>query len=158
MWYLALAVLSADTAFRSRLEGLSRAQFTDPAVTADEIHYLAAEAMRDIARFRFDDAARACRDGLARIETGAPKPYEIAAKATILCLEQAIVAKDSDRLAASISARAERQQAYYQKGTNRNFPAGLLDIEGLGLLTLAREQGLRIAVESVYLPLALVEP
>ncbi len=156
-WYLAQAVLCRDKTFRGQLEGLSRAQFTDATVRGDEIYYLAAEAMRDIARGDLDQAAEACGDGVARIEAGAPKPHEIAAMEAILRLEAAIAAKDPDRLAAAIAARTQRQQAYFQKGTNRNFRAGLLDIEGLGLLKLAREQGLSVAVDSVYLPLELLE-
>jgi hypothetical protein len=157
MTYLALAILWPDREFRKELEGFPRSRFTNKNVKADEIFYLAAEAMRDISVGKLDTASEAAAAGLDRLKAkDGPNPYAKDAMEAILLLLDAIAHKDNAKLKAATMARSKKYDSSYSKAAARNFPSGLLDVTGLGLLKLARENELNAGVESVYLPSELL--
>ncbi len=48
-----------------------------------------------------------------------------------------------------------RAQSFRRHGTDA--PIGALDLPGLGLCRLARERGLQVAIQHVYLPLPVLD-
>ena len=157
MTYLGLAVLSSNSAFREYLEALQRGDFTDRTVKADEAFYLAAEGMRDLAKGDLEGALGASRAGLDRLESAEPNPGAKLALEAILQLEQAIARKDQAAFVAALNERAEKDRVSYSKAAARNFPSGLLDVVGLSLLKLGRDNGLHPGDGSVYLPTGVLE-
>src|SRR5215467_15068647 len=157
MTYLALAILCSNDVLLDDLKARQRSEFTDSTVKADEVFYLAAEAMRDIAAARPEDALNAVQAGLSRLDTDGPNPGAKLANKAILLLEEAIAQKDQTKLAAAVSARIEKDKTSFSRPAARNFPGGLLDVVGLGLLKLAADRGMRTATDSVYLPTGLLE-
>jgi hypothetical protein len=157
MMYLALALLSANHEFRKELEGFQRSRFTNENVEADEVFYLAAEAMRDVSAGRIDTARDATSAGLSRLEAkDGPNRDAKEAMEAILLMLAALVHKDEAKLGLAMMARSKEFGGGYSKAAVKNFPGGLLDITGLGLLRLGREKGLNAAAESVYLPSELL--
>jgi hypothetical protein len=157
MTYMALAILCSDDELLDHLTARERSEFTDSTVKADEVFYLAAEAMRDIAAGRIEDASNAARVGLARLATDGPNPGAKVAMEAILQLEDAIAQKDQAKLIAAIRARIDKDKSSYSRPAARNFPSGLLDVVGLGLLRLGANHGLSTPTDSVYLPTPLLE-
>jgi hypothetical protein len=157
MTFLALAILCSNEVLLGQLKARRRSDFTDSTVKADEVFYLAAEAMRDIAAGLLEDALRASEAGLARLGDNGPNPGAKLATEAILMLEEATAQKDQTRLIVAVQARSEKNKTSYSKPAARNFPGGLLDVVGLGLLKLARDNGLSVPDDSVYLPTRLLE-
>jgi hypothetical protein len=157
MTYLALANLRQQGEFRKMLESFQRSKFTNEEIEEDEIFYLGAEAMGHISAGRFDLAEKSISAALARANSRSVDRDAKEVMVPIVLLEQAIVEKDQSKLAEAIKARHEEYRRNYSHVEVRNYPEGLLDVLGLGLLKLARRNGLDVATESVYLPTELLE-
>jgi hypothetical protein len=75
---------------------------------------------------------------------------------SILALQRQILAGNQTALAEAFARRSAAFEAKFRNPAIANSPRSLLDLNGLAHAALARRAGLDVAVDSVYLPLALL--
>jgi len=154
--YLSLAIICRQEGFRKMLEGLQRHQYTNTNIEADEIFYMAAEAMAALSADKADTARDITARALARARSKEVDKLARAVMEPVLMLEAAIADRDAHGLASAVKAQHERHRANYSPKSARNAPSGLLDVRTVGMLALARKHGLPADPSNVYTPLELL--
>ena len=71
-------------------------------------------------------------------------------------LEHAIAARDDAAFVQALDARLAQYAKQYSAPDLQNYPDGLIDLQALGLLQLARKAGMQVASDSVYCPAFLL--
>jgi hypothetical protein len=153
-FYLALAVLMRQDGLRRGLQSLPRARFTDPDIRTDELVYVMSEAMAALAAGDRERAAELARAGLDRAPGSEPVARDLASP--VLRIIASIATRDAAGLSAAIADREREHARAYTARSQRNSPDALIDIVGLGLLQLAKDEGLTLPPAGVYLPVELL--
>lgn len=155
--YLALAAIARDEEAIAHLAALPRERFTNPDVEAEEVVYLAAEATAALAARRREAAAERVAAAHAELTRRDLYPHDRRFAETLIAIAAATLANDADALSAATVARHEHARRAASHPAARELWTSLLDFEGLGLLALARDAGLRPSRGGIYLPLDLLE-
>jgi hypothetical protein len=77
--------------------------------------------------------------------------------ASALEIQQRLLQRDAAGLSRAFARRAAAYAAKFRHPEIVNSPQSLLDLNGLALAALARATGLQVQIDSVYLPLSLLD-
>lgn len=153
---ISLAIVLDDREASELFAKQPRSRYTNEDVKADEVVYTVAEL---ISAFVLKD-----KNTSERI-LGANNPDTMDAKKIfrydrmiffpLLSLLSAIQKKDSNKFTVSMNVRETEFVKFFSRTDEKNDPEALIDLPGLAVLILAKEQGLAVEDKSVYRPKGL---
>jgi len=148
--WLCQANMCNQQVFRKRLEQMTRADYTNPNMKADELSYMACEIMTDLSAGRPREADARIAVALANL-TG-----KFASLDALVRSAQAILAKDTKAFDNALDTRIAAHIQSYSSSDVRHYPGGLIDLVALGTIKIAQRYGLQPTLKSVYLPVELI--
>ncbi len=151
MTLLALANEVGRPGLKTSLENLSRDEITQENVHADDAFYQCAEAMAHLSARRVEQAAVVSKSSLTHLRGRQASPPTRAAVQTLLEMVHAIAVTSESELDASVTARQDAYARTYSQKEARNYPSGLLDLRGTGLIRIAHSLGMSVHTRSPYL-------
>jgi len=155
--FLAIAVIREHSSLKGHLTKLSRNGFTNPNIEDYELRYIAAEIFEHLVAQRFVSAQESLKRAFDEIQQlNIPQMVREDLEPTIH-IANAILGSNSSEFDKSIKSRILYRQKICSKTSVKNYPTCLVDIVGLSFIKIAREMGIEVTFESVYLPLELIK-
>ncbi len=152
---LSAALVARDDAAARQLAALERKGFTNPNIECPEILYQLAELQASLTLGQADAVAgRAAllRQTLQRQSPNAiPRPQDFQAP-----LALAVADGDADALQAAVAAHLVGYPKIFRRPSLREASEAMLDIWGLGFLSLAMARDMAPVDGNPYLPIALL--
>ena len=153
---LAIAVITGDMDFASRLAAQPRERYTTDGVEASEIHYLVPEILGDLVLGKnkeFNAHVSAAQKELA----GKKVAREIRQWAeALVAIAAAIGEANQAALDAALAAREKDFVKTYRSPDDREDSNSLLDTTAVAFLHFAVSKGLKYSKPSVYIPHDLI--
>lgn len=153
---LSVALVLGQADLARTLADLPSQRYALPGVTVPPVLHTLFQVYGQLAAGRADAAAQQLRelDGPHALDK-LPRPRKVLADAARR-MQHAIVDRDAAGFGQALDAHLDGHARLFRDPTLNNYPQGLLDLEALGLVQLARGAGMAVATDSVYCPLSLL--
>ncbi|MFH1896738.1 MAG: Imm49 family immunity protein [Candidatus Desantisbacteria bacterium] len=154
--YLSLALIVRDNELVKQLSGFDRQRYTNPEVGSHEAEYLLAEIYADLAGDRHASATERVPKAISELSSRSLNRIQKRYLQSKVMMAKAIIDRNQEEFDKAIESRHKDFTQFWSRSDMREFYKGLLDIDGLGLIRIAMDNGLVCNVQSVYLPLELL--
>lgn len=153
---LSVALILGRSDFARTLAGQPLERYALPGVTVPQALQTFFQAYARLASGDARAAAARLRE-LDDPRTMAKLPRTARALAdSVRRMLHSIIQRDETVFAAALEDRLQSHVKQFSNPDIANFPQGLIDLQALGLIQLARQAGMHSATDSVYLPLSLL--
>jgi len=150
------ANLCNQTGFRQRLEKMDLLD-TDPEIKSDKLDFAVTEMVKDMSAGRTALASR-IKSAQRLVKAPSVRPDRRRSICAKILFGKAMLKKNQKQLDEAVNASVEEHRLWHTKqAKDFSLPYGLLDVGTLGYLKIAKRYGLQTSVQSVYLPLELLE-
>lgn len=151
--YVAAAIVQGNTALLHKLTAIDRKRFTHPDVIADELVYLSAELLADLAAGRATAVGPRLDKAAAALKNKKLSPTVRQEIEPLVRMESATASGNAELLGKAVKDRTTAWVKRFKRPLVANMGDSLVDLTALGILGLARRRGLTVETDSPYLPL-----
>jgi hypothetical protein len=134
---------------------MSRGQFTNRDFGVVELVYITDEIVADLSAGRVKDAE--ARLAVALVLAKDNKKSHFLSVVAEIQMAQAILAKKAADFDAAVENHISEHIKSYSPSSVNHYPGGLFDMVALGMVSIAKRYNVDTSVQSVYLPLELLE-
>lgn len=156
--FVSVALIVGDDARAALPASLPPERYMSPSIIVFKVVHRVFQIYVALAAGMRDVAADLLHDSAAVLDSQKlPRKARIL-MANLLALQRAIVDADGAQLNTSLNLYVKDQIARFKDPDLADLPQGLIHLQGMGLIRLARRAHLDVRIDSVYLPVDLLGP